>query len=600
MQSNRVTLKLFQSAVQTPASPPPKSSSTKLPNQTNPLNQTSQLSQSSQSSQYSQSSQSSHSSTSSSIPSKSPNILSQSTPSFTSNQNQNETFEHELIKNRNRIEKSKHIEGVVYNPSKPMLGIVILFTQKTHVYLKFHPYVNQVKYDINGVPRVEETNIKSIEFCIEDTPTYEFSESPNDVTIQFVLGRKLTIEIHPIIMSKEAFQKFKMFLRNFGVTLKEGIVTVEKKPMQFDINITNYLEELRNDDETKIKYENWKIMNQIEDMKIITEEDEWIDEIVLNESSGSNSLKTSREEMDSSNSNSKIEMNQIDVDYQNKQIIQKQNDLRKRLFFKGTNDSQRMNIWMKCLKAKMDKTIFDKIKIQVENLVDIQIQNNTELRREIEQIQKDIKRTTITESVLELWKRSIFEIKETMTTLLKMWCLYNMNEGYYQGMNEIILGLMEFSTNEFDIFTTFVKLMEMMNKILKGKICIDDVIMPIIKCVDPDLESYFSMMKIGYSFMCQWVVILFRRDFIQKHCVRLWDCIFAHPEDKFYYFIATAMLLQHRNLILTNRLALDDITIFFCQMENKFDDSILMDAEMCLKKFKQFAPEKDKNVVFNQ
>ena len=140
-----------------------------------------------------------------------------------------------------------------------------------------------------------------------------------------------------------------------------------------------------------------------------------------------------------------------------------------------------------------------------------------ELGLKIEQIQKDIKRTTITESVLELWKRSIFEIKETMTTLLKMWCLYNMNEGYYQGMNEIILGLMEFSTNEFDIFTTFVKLMEIMNKILKGKICIDDVIMPIIKCVDPDLESYFSMMKIGYSFMCQWVVILFRRDFIQNN-----------------------------------------------------------------------------------
>ena len=110
MQS-RITSKLFQSAVQ-----PTKTSSPK-PQSSNQSQQSQQSSQSSQSTQT----QSSQSSTSSSqLSQKSPNILSQSTPSV-SNQNQPETFEHILIKNKNRIEKSRHIEGVVYQSNHSIL-----------------------------------------------------------------------------------------------------------------------------------------------------------------------------------------------------------------------------------------------------------------------------------------------------------------------------------------------------------------------------------------------------------------------------------------------------------------------------------------------
>ena len=59
------------------------------------------------------------------------------------------------------------------------------------------------------------------------------------------------------------------------------------------------------------------------------------------------------------------------------------------------------------------------------------------------------------------------------------------------------------------------------------------------------------------------------------------------------------MLLQHRDLILTDRLDLDDMTIFFLALENKFDASLLIDAEMYLHDFKSKANESQLKVVFN-
>ena len=115
MQSNRITTKLFQNQLSFSTD---SNSQTKTP-------QKSALSYSTQP-----------------VQTKSPQpILSQSTQSI--QKKEDDDGDIALIKNRNKIEKTRHLESVVYLSKPPTLGLVMIYTQKTHVYLKYQAYVNQ-------------------------------------------------------------------------------------------------------------------------------------------------------------------------------------------------------------------------------------------------------------------------------------------------------------------------------------------------------------------------------------------------------------------------------------------------------------------------
>ncbi|EKE39288.1 hypothetical protein ENUP19_0263G0028 [Entamoeba nuttalli] len=465
-----------------------------------------------------------------------------------------------IICSPRQTDKIIHMDNITYLSKPPQQGVLLISTIEGHTFIKFQPYLNQNV--LSGIspsqtPKLEEENEEDKEneiyFCIEDTPTYKISHETNEIQITFIPGRTIPVDIKPIEFKKGTFPKFCEFLKQLGIHFCNGNISIDKRRLPRMIDIPKYLNELSNQ-EQKDKRINWCKQIQFDCIQKINKNYQWNNE--------------------------------------NESII------RKGLFYKGVDNDCRCSLWSKCLGNSIDKNIFEKIKLQVNNLVDIQIQHCKILREEIEQILKDVKRTTVNKSVLEYWNCPIEKIKTCIELLMKCWIIYDLDKGYQQGMSDILVGIMECSIDDYELFSIFVQLIELMSSIFNSKIPFDCIIGPIVKTLDLELEEYFNMKKIGYSFMYKWLILLFRRDFVSEKCIRLWDAIIAYPKNKFHYFIAVSMLLEHRDIILSNRLDLDDISIFFLQLENKFDDHLLIDADIALSTFKQKASKEDQDLVF--
>ena len=191
------------------------------------------------------------------------------------------------------------------------------------------------------------------------------------------------------------------------------------------------------------------------------------------------------------------------------------------------------------------------------------------------------------------------ECKIILERILRCWILYNLDGGYQQGMSDIVVALMEYSNVEYQTFGLFIKVIDLMKCVYLKQGNADKYFNTIMKHLDPVLHSYFKMLNISYSFMYKWIILLFRRDFIQEKCVRIWDAIFAFPENRLYFFVAVSMLFQHQDLIIDNRFDLDDVSIFFQQMENKFDDHLFIDADIAVAQFRMDADESEQLFLFN-
>ena len=391
-------------------------------------------------------------------------------------------------------------------------------------------------------------------WCLEDTPSYNQTKRMYSYEIVFQKGRDMNVTLPTFIFRKEIFNLFLEALEKNKVTMSNGYIRFEKKKGPCMIDIDKYLKEI-NYDSHMIKRTNWINQIRADSTKKIDGSIEW---------NTMNAIK-----------------------------------LRKALFYKGVSEELRCEMWKKCLGVNFKEELYNKLKMQYSLLFEEQINNCEGIRNAFEQIEKDMNRTYVTKRCLSHWNMNQQELKEIMERILKCWIIYNIDAGYQQGMSDIVIGIMEYSNIEYEVFGMFIKIIDLMKCVYLQQGNADKYCSAILRHVDPELHSYFKMMNISYSFMYKWIVLLFRREFTEEKCVRIWDAIFAFPENRLYFFIAISMLEQHKDVILQNRFDLDDISIFVQQMENKFEDQIYIDADIIAAQFRMDATDEEQMLLFN-
>ncbi|BFU22611.1 tbc Rab GTPase activating domain containing protein [Entamoeba histolytica] len=480
------------------------------------------------------------------IKSSSSLLLNRNTSSLTMSSNQPLILVNPFI---NETKFKETVEIIV--KSKLIEGCLSLNTLTGHVYLQFQSAIQSDA--IGGTPQKKKNPLYYFNFCIEDTPSYNIVKRITETEVRFHPGRQLNIQLYPIIFKRDSFISFCEVLKSANVIMNDGFIRTEKKRIPYEVDVEKYISQLQYDEQL-IKRNSWIKQIRADCTEKITQETRW------------------------------DKMNQTNV--------------RKALFYRGTNEECRCDIWKKCLGYNFEEEKYSKLAKQVALTMDIQVNQNKKLSTCWKQIENDIGRTHISTACSKNWNLSKKEIKSIVERLLKCWTLYNFDGGYQQGMSDILIGLMEYSKLEYETFGLFIKVMEMMSLVYLKNEKTDIYMSPIIKVIDPDFHGYLKMVGISYSFMYKWIILLFRRDFPHMACVRLWDAIFAYPENKLYFFIAASLLIQHKEIIMKHRFELDDISIFFQKMENKFDDNIYIDADIAVSSFRVNASDEEQLLVF--
>ncbi|KAL7721317.1 Rab-GAP TBC domain-containing protein [Entamoeba marina] len=268
-----------------------------------------------------------------------------------------------------------------------------------------------------------------------------------------------------------------------------------------------------------------------------------------------------------------------DVDILDEQI-------RTQLLLSGVDDNERWEAWKYMLgihKFKSTEQIrlsrtekYKKLNIIHESIFDDALSHWKQLNSTFDQIKKDVVRVDY--SKLTKWNNP----QSILNKVLRLYVLYNYDLSYVQGMHDIALGLMEYATNEEELFWVFTEVMKI---VIHDFECphsneFDNRMLPIITHVDKELGLYLKENGISLYFIYRWVALLFKRDFPRLDCLKLWDAIFAYPEHKLQYFITAVIIQQHRDHILANHLLFDDVSMFFQSLSGLFSVDVVYLADM--------------------
>ncbi|KAL7722159.1 Rab-GAP TBC domain-containing protein [Entamoeba marina] len=452
-----------------------------------------------------------------------------------------------LQKEKSPSPKREIITNVEYLSPNPTNGYIQLIIVRKHVYLLFQSNPDSPRQVV-----LNKNKTTTIKFCLEDTPTYQIEIKFGEKIIKFQPGRELGFELFPFAFKKDSFANLLDKLDCANVYLKEGIVLYKVQNCLFYVDIPNYINNLQ--------YESHLIKR-----------DSWIKKIRADQT---------EKILELSSYSFENEINE-----------------RKSLFYRGVDDNLRSSVWERCLNLLSDDGSYNKLLIQLNNLLPCQIAQHSSLNDGYIQIDKDLKRTDITTRAKKVWGENE-KVIEVIERVLKCFVLYNSDLGYGQGMSDVVLGVMEYCNKEEQVFWIFSKVMDLIKDAYHDQQLFNCIIETILEQLDKELAGYFKLKNIGFSFMYRWIFVLFRREFIQNKAVRLWDAIFSFPENKLHYFIAVCLLIQHRDIILQNRLGLDDASLFFQNMANHFDESISVDADIAVAQFRTEASENAQLLVF--
>lgn len=276
-------------------------------------------------------------------------------------------------------------------------------------------------------------------------------------------------------------------------------------------------------------------------------------------------------------------------------------DIRKSMYVSGVTQEARGFVWKLALgyydfsMTRKERDEYDamrreqyyKIRTQWESFVDDQLDNWLEMRQTLEQIDKDVQRTDKNHE-----KFSSEENVQMLTRVLRTYALYNHNVGYGQGMNDICSQVMDVTLDEPEVFWLFVYVMNVVEDFYTAskqpEMSFNEV-GEIIRFVNPSLYDYFARNGINCMFCYKWIVLLFKREFSTKNCLRIWDTIFSYPQRKMYFFICSAIIISHADEIVSSQMGFDGMVAFLQGLHKKIPAEIVFYSDMIYQQFTQLA-----------
>ncbi|CAL8100093.1 unnamed protein product [Calicophoron daubneyi] len=140
--------------------------------------------------------------------------------------------------------------------------------------------------------------------------------------------------------------------------------------------------------------------------------------------------------------------------------------------------------------------------------------------------------------------------------ILLTYTVYNMDFGYYQGMNDLLALILYVIQQEEDAFWCFAGLMERLESNFDQNLnAVREQfyqLFDLIDVLDPGFSDFLASKNAKEMPFCfRWLLIQFKREFSYSDVLMLWETIWSeHLTKNFHIFFAAAVLLMQRNLFI--------------------------------------------------
>lgn len=268
-------------------------------------------------------------------------------------------------------------------------------------------------------------------------------------------------------------------------------------------------------------------------------------------------------------------------------------ELKDRIFSGGIAPELRATVWPFILEVypwnsttlERDTIMEDKsakyevLQQQWKMILPCQLKRHT-LHRDREQlVQKDVLRT---DRALEFYAGDNNPNVDVLYNMLMSYCQYNYDLGYVQGMSDLISPLHMLFKEEVLTFWAFVGYMDLVEehffmdqKLLQAKL---SELSSMIYYCDCELFNHLEKEDSSNFFFCfRWLLINFKREFSNDDILKLWEVLWTCPYDTDYaLFIATAILLQERDKIITEKMSFSEILRYINSLSHSLDISLVI------------------------
>ncbi|KAI8103878.1 hypothetical protein M9435_006404 [Picochlorum sp. BPE23] len=286
--------------------------------------------------------------------------------------------------------------------------------------------------------------------------------------------------------------------------------------------------------------------------------------------------------------------------------------MRYRVFYGGADPSVRLQVWRYFLcidsinstqQERQDAIQhrlkrYKMLKLQWKLMSPEQTSRFRKWRDRCRQVEKDITRTDRSHPLFASEHGDGIQVLRNILLSHVMW---NWDLGYCQGMSDMVTPFIHVALNsggdgsnhltdevESEAFWAFAALMEKIG----GNFSIDgssmqtqlETLQKLLKHLDPPLYDFLCQQHASNMFFCfRWLLVLFKREFPFDQVLKLWDCLYARPQDNLHIFMCLAILIRHRDDILERSLNFDGLMEYCIALQGSIPlDTTLIDAENLL------------------
>ncbi|KAL7716913.1 TBC/Rab GTPase activating domain containing protein [Entamoeba marina] len=281
-------------------------------------------------------------------------------------------------------------------------------------------------------------------------------------------------------------------------------------------------------------------------------------------------------------------------------------DIQKAVKYQGCSNDSRYEAWLICLGLihdykKKDEIInkeqekYEILQTQWKYFLPEQIERWSQIQAIQIQVDKDVNRTFM---IGVKWTE---QPAVCLKNILLAYAIYDMEVMYMQGMNEICAKCIECVETEKDAFVLFNAIMQFIRPFYLIKSNTNelmDKVKVIIEVIDKEMYQCFLDVEMNYLFAYRPILLLFVREFNKDKILRVWDFIISNPSDRAYLFVMVAIILLHREFILTQTPDFDTMMQFMLNINGFLEHDLVWDADILLKEFKKKASGESKQIVF--
>jgi len=185
------------------------------------------------------------------------------------------------------------------------------------------------------------------------------------------------------------------------------------------------------------------------------------------------------------------------------------------------------------------------------------------------------------------WNSNLEILRDILTT----YTFVENENGYVQGMNDLLAPILGVFRSESDAFWCFNEFMERYkNNFYRDQVEMKNqlaLLLDLLRLMDIELYEFFEKLNCLHLFFCfRWLLVIFKREFSFYDCMRVWETIWSQKKSNYYHlFIAVVILKQNKTQIM-NLEAFDEILKYINNLSGHIKvEPTLSDTEIIYKKF---------------